>query len=372
MTLRRRARMIRRPPGRSRLADADGRPLTLHADQRPRPRGARHRLRRDPRVDAHAGSPRPARRRRARLRRPRRLPRPDRAYFGALVGRYGNRIANGRFTLDGQTYPARHQQRPEPPARRREGLRQGRLARASRSQRDGYVGVAFTYTSRDGEEGYPGHAASATVTYTLTPRDELVVDYEATTDKADARQPDAAQLLQSGGRGQRRHPRARADARTPIASRRSTTTLIPTGELAPVDGTPFDFRKPTAIGARIDADHEQLRRGDGYDHNFVLPTGESGRSAVSSRGVVRAGERTHARRGHDRAGRAVLLRQLPRRSARRQGRARLRTAHRLLPRDAALPRLAEPPELSVDDSAARRDGMHQRRCSPSGSCDRWR
>jgi aldose 1-epimerase len=133
-------------------------------------------------------------------------------------------------------------------------------------ENDSTVGVAFTYTSPAGEEGYPG-TLNARVTYTLTDRNELVVDYLATTDA-----PTPVNLTQhsyfnlAGGGSILGHElMIDASAFTPVDS-----TLIPTGELRPVEGTPFDFRTPTAIGARIEQEHEQLANGLGYDHNFVL------------------------------------------------------------------------------------------------------
>ena len=103
-------------------------------------------------------------------------------FFGAIVGRYGNRIAKGRFTLDGRN-TARDQQRPESSARRHQGLRQGGLEGGDLPPIGGQSGVVFTYTSADGEEGYPGKL-TVEVTYTLTDNNELIVDYHARTDKA--------------------------------------------------------------------------------------------------------------------------------------------------------------------------------------------
>jgi aldose 1-epimerase len=198
-------------------------------------------------------------------------------YFGAVVGRYGNRIANGRFTLDGKTFQLATNNG-------RNHLHGGVKGfdkvvwSAQPYARDGHSAVAFSYTSRDGEESYPG-TLHARVSYTLTARNELVVEYEATTDK-----PTPVNLTQHSyfnlageGRGDilQHELVIDADRFTPVDD-----TMIPTGELTPVAGTPFDFRKPTAIGARIGADHEQLRRGTGYDHNFVLQPATGPRRAA--------------------------------------------------------------------------------------------
>jgi aldose 1-epimerase len=191
----------------------------------------------------------------------------SRRYFGAVVGRYGNRIAKGQFTLDGRTYQLATNNGPNHLHGGVKGFDKATW-HGETIERDGNVAVAFTHTSPDGDEGYPG-TLTVRVTYTLTPANELVIDYDATTDKAtpvNLTQHSYFNLAGAGSGDILGHRLTLdADRFTPVDA-----TLIPTGELAPVAGTPFDFRQPTAIGARIDADHPQIKNGGGYDHNFVL------------------------------------------------------------------------------------------------------
>jgi aldose 1-epimerase len=188
-------------------------------------------------------------------------------YFGSVVGRYGNRIANGRFTLGGATFHLATNNG----ANHLHGGVKGfdKVVWAGEPfERDGASGVVFSYTSADGEEGYPG-TLKVRVTYTLTPRNELEIEYSAETDKLTPVNLTNHSYFNLGGRG---HGDILGHQLTLLADRYTPTdaTQIPTGEIAPVAGTPFDFRAPTAIGARIDADDEQIRRGSGYDHNFVI------------------------------------------------------------------------------------------------------
>ena len=207
-------------------------------------------------------------------------------YFGAIVGRYANRIARGQFTLDGTTYKLAINNGPNSLHGGVRGFDKV-IWTAHPFDNELGQGVLLAYTSRAGEEGYPG-TLHAYVTYTLTPEDRLIVDYAATTDKAtpiNLSQHTYWNLVGDASRDILDHVLTiNADAITPVDS-----TLIPTGEITPVDGTPFDFRTPTAIGARIDQKQDtQIRYGNGYDHNFVLNQTRTQASLMLGRLIVAA------------------------------------------------------------------------------------
>jgi len=191
-------------------------------------------------------------------------------YFGALIGRYGNRIANGQFTIGEETYQ----------------LAQNNGSNALHGGIKGYNNVVWdasqpddqtlvlNYFSPDGEEGYPGNL-NVKVQYKLTDNNELKIEYWATTDKATPVNLTQHSFFNLHGAGEGtildHVVQINAEYYTPV-----NEGLIPTGEIAPVEGTPMDFTEPTAIGERIDADFVQLKYGNGYDQNYVLNDGGEG------------------------------------------------------------------------------------------------
>lgn len=192
----------------------------------------------------------------------------NKAFFGAIVGRYANRIAHGTFTLDGKTYSV-------PKNDGENSLHGGTRGFDKEVWQTKQIadGVELTYVSKDGEMGYPG-TLTAVVRYTLN-GNTLHIDYSATTDADTVLNITNHSYFNLQGQGHGdilgHQLKLNASRYTPVDQ-----TLIPTGELAPVASTPFDFRKPTAIGARINADNQQLKFGKGYDHNWVIDrTGEA-------------------------------------------------------------------------------------------------
>jgi len=194
-------------------------------------------------------------------------------FFGCLVGRYGNRIARGKFTLEGKEYSLVTNNYPNALHGGTKGFDKVVWEGKSIASAQGPA-LELHYLSKDGEEGYPGNL-SVTALYTLTDDNGLKLDYTATTDKATVINLTQHSYFNLAGKGDilNHVVRMPADKFTPVDS-----TLIPTGELKPVEGTPFDFRKPTAIGARINEADEQLKFGNGYDHNWVFnkPVGKLG------------------------------------------------------------------------------------------------
>lgn len=188
----------------------------------------------------------------------------DEPYFGALIGRYGNRIGGAKFALDGKTYTLAVNNGPNALHGGLKGFDKVNWKVESAGARS----LALSYVSADGEEGYPGELR-VKVTYTLTDNNGLRLDYEAVTSK-----PTVVNLTNHS------YFNLKDDGASPILDEVLTLnadrftpvdeTLIPTGELRPVEGTPFDFRQPTVIGARIDADNDQIRYAGGYDDNWVI------------------------------------------------------------------------------------------------------
>ena len=212
------------------------------------------------------------------------------AFLGAVVGRYANRIARARFVLDGVT----HQLKPNDGLNLLHGGARGfdkRLWSAAPFTRSGNQGVRFTRVSPSGEEGFPGTLQVA-VEYELTAAGALHCSFTAETDA-----PTIVNLAQHAYFNLSGTTMPVLDHELTIAASRYTpvdANLIPTGTLAPVDGTPFDFRAPRRIGDRIDDEHPQLRFGRGYDHNWVL---DRKRPAPDDRALAYAATVRHARSG---------------------------------------------------------------------------
>lgn len=191
----------------------------------------------------------------------------NKAFFGALIGRYGNRIAHGKFALNGTTYTLPKNDGDNTLHGGPEGFNK-RLWTAKDVSTAKAQALELTYISADGEEGFPGRL-SAKVVYTLSDQNELAIAYSATADKDTVVNLTNHSYFNLAGQGNSdilsHELMIKGEHITAVDD-----TLIPTGELRPVKGTPFDFTHATAIGARINQDDPQLKVGKGYDHNWVL------------------------------------------------------------------------------------------------------
>lgn len=185
-------------------------------------------------------------------------------YFGATIGRYGNRIAKGKFSLDGKQYTLFTNNGQNTLHGGKKGFQYVVWDAAQPNPQT----LVLTYLSKDGEEGYPGNL-NVKVTYSLTDDNELKMDYEATTDKKTVCNLTNHAFFNLNGEGSgtilNHSLQIFADQYTPV-----DTTLIPLGKNAAVKGTPFDFTTPETIGKRVEENNDQLKAGKGYDHNFVL------------------------------------------------------------------------------------------------------
>jgi aldose 1-epimerase len=189
---------------------------------------------------------------------------PGESYFGCTIGRYGNRIAKAKFKLDGKDYTLDANNGPNS----LHGGSQGFHTKVWDAAQKDSQSITFSYVSPDGDAGYPG-ALTVKVTYTLTDENALQIDYEATTDAKTVLNLTNHAYFNLNGAGSGtindHELTINADNITPVDA-----TLIPTGKLMKVEGTPFDFRKPAVIGSHIDTTNDQVKKGGGFDHNFVL------------------------------------------------------------------------------------------------------
>ena len=272
----------------------------------------------------------------------------DSPYFGALIGRYGNRIAKGKFTLDGKEYTLPINDPPNSLHGGKKGFdKRVWQAQAGGMGSDGFP-LTLTYVSKDGEEGYPGTLTVKAV-YTLTEENALRIAFEATTDA-----PTVLNLTNHSYfdlRGQA----ASGDVLDHVVTLKASKflpvdqTSIPLGELRPVAGTPFDFTQPMSIGSRINDPDDQLHIGPGgYDHCYVLDgydakLGSRAEPFLAAH-IPRTDERARVGVVDQRAGRAVLQREFSGRQVRREGRQGVRQTRGVLSGTAAFPGFAQRPE----------------------------
>jgi len=204
----------------------------------------------------------------------------DKTFQGATIGRYGNRIAHAKFTLSGKEYTLERNDGDNTLHGGSHGFNKVVWQAKPEDAGKDSQSLVLTYSSRDGEGGFPGNL-NVKVTYTLMDSNTLKIAYEATTDKDTVVNLTNHAYYNLAGQGQRdilgHVLTIHADRFTPVDK-----ALIPTGQLQGVRGTPFDFTQPTAIGARIDQDDEQLKLGHGYDHNFVLNAGKAAVPAAAA------------------------------------------------------------------------------------------
>jgi len=198
-------------------------------------------------------------------------------YFGSIVGRYGNRIGNGQFSLDGKQYTLPKNDGANTLHGGTRGFDKLVWTAKEVKGKDG-SGLALTYLSKDGDQGFPGDL-SVSVVYTITENNELKIDYSATTDKTTVVNLTHHSYFNLAGQGTilKHELMINAGKFTPVDG-----GLIPTGELRAVSGTPMDFKRSAEIGARIDQSYEQLSLGKGYDHNWVLDS-RGGKLALAAR-----------------------------------------------------------------------------------------
>ena len=263
-------------------------------------------------------------------------------FFGVTVGRYANRIAHGKFSLDGKTYTL-----PKNDGENSLHGGPGGFHNVVWESEPITNGVAFHYLSKDGEQGYPGNL-SVTVRYTVVGAD-LKIAYQATTDK-----PTVLNLtnhayfnMAGAGRGT-----VLAHQLKLFASRftRGDAHLMPTGEIRSVTGTPLDFRKSTTVGDRINSEDELIRLAHGYDHNFVIDEqGDKLKQAADERAAHWACDGGLDHRARD----PVLHRQFSGWQLQGEEQSRLRQTGSILPGNAALPRFSQSPTISLDRVAPR-------------------